>query len=294
MCVDVVLSGNIRPQFNQVEQIIDNYVLELGGSANIFASQLVKLGGRAGVIGRIGHDAFGKFTLERLRSIGVDTSRVSCHPSLKTGLGVALAETRDRAILTYLGTIDAVLPADLPDNLPAACRHWHIASFFLLGSLRPYWSHWVQRCKEAGLSTSLDTNWDPQNRWDGVTELLPFIDVFLPNEAEALSLTGETDLLKAGKRLAGRGPLVVVKRGDRGATAFKGNKTWHVHPSDFPAVPTVLVDSVGAGDNFDAGFMRAWLLGRDVDECLGWAHRCAVASLASPGGIQGQLCELVR
>ena len=220
MCVDLVLSGNVRPQFHQVEQLIEKYELELGGSANIFASQFARLGGRAGVIGWVGEDLFGDFALEKLRTLGVNTSRVKRHANLKTGIGVALAEPNDRAILTYLGTIDAVQPGDLPEAMLDSCRHWHLTSLFLLQSLADFWIGWVRLCKTRGITISLDTNWDPSNRWQGVTDLLPFVDVFLPNEAEAMALTGCTDVQEAGTKLASYGPFVVVKCGPKGAIAL--------------------------------------------------------------------------
>jgi len=291
MCVDLVLTGDVRPRFHQIEQIIENYELELGGSANIFACQLAKLGARVGVIGRVGLDALGEFVLQKLQETGVETSRVSRHPSLKTGLGVALADPQDRAILTYLGTIDAVQPRDLPDDMSAVACHWHIASYFLLRSLRGHWRDWIGRCKSAGITTSLDVNWDPENLWEGVTELLPLVDVFFPNENEAMAITGETDVLKAAQRLASFSPTVVTKCGKEGVIALKGSKKWEIHPSDIDTGPATVVDSIGAGDNFDAGFIRAWLLHRSMDECLALGHRCAVASLGCAGGIRGQLQE---
>jgi ribokinase len=293
MCVDLVVVGNVRPEFHQVEQIVGDYSLELGGSANIFASQLVKLGARVGVIGYVGRDAFGEFVLRELQEIGVDTSRVKKHAVLKTGIGIALAEGDDRAILTYPGSIDATHPEDIEETLLHSCRHWHIASYFLLRNLRSFWPQWIQRCREEGLTTSLDTNWDPENRWDGVVDLLPSIDVFLPNEAEALLLTGETDVWKAAKLLAEKGPLTVVKRGEKGAIVVRGNKTWQIKAADWPNPAFSLVDSIGAGDNFDAGFIRAWLLGCDIDSSLLLAHRCALSSLNCQGGIRGQLREVV-
>jgi sugar/nucleoside kinase (ribokinase family) len=291
MCVDLVLAGDVRPRFGQVEQIISDYVLELGGSANIFASQLTKLGGRVGLVGRTGQDALGGFCLKRLCTLGIDVSHVKMHSQRKTGLGVALAERDDRAILTYLGTIDATQPGDLSSDLLEISRHWHIASYFLLASLRGFWVEWAQRCKAARLTLSLDTNWDPENRWAGVMELLPVIDVFLPNQNEALAVAGEKDVLTAARRLAREGPLVVVKRGEEGAMAVLGNKTWDMPSRAMGLSPVKVVDTVGAGDNFDAGFIRGWLLRRDVRECLILGHRCAVASLTQPGGISGQLQE---
>ena len=291
MCVDLVLAGNIRPQFHQIEQIIGNYFVELGGSANIFATQLAKLGARVGVIGWVGSDAFGQFVIEKLRSLGVDASHVKTHPTLKTGLGVALTEPEDRAILTYLGTIDATRTADLPGDPASASRHWHIASYFLLTVLRHYWTEWISRCKRAGLTVSLDTNWDPEDRWEGVLELLPMVDVFLPNEAEALRLTGQDDVRTAAERLGRLCPVVVIKRGDKGALAIKDRKFQELRPEDFQGKPVEIIDAIGAGDNFDAGFIYGWLHRLSIKECLELAHRCAVASLGAPGGIQGQLRE---
>jgi ribokinase len=293
MCVDLVVSGNVRPEFHQVEQIVGDYSLELGGSANIFASQLAKLGARAGVLGYVGADMFGEFVLQELDQIGVDTTRVKKLASLKTGIGIHLTEKHDRAMLTYPGSIDATHAEDLDETLLHSCRHWHLASYFLLQNLRSSWPHWIQKCRTTGLTTSLDTNWDPDQRWDGVADLLPYIDVFLPNETEALSLTGETDTWKAARRLAAYGPLTVVKCGEKGAIAVKGNQTWQIQGSECQDSALSIVDTTGAGDNFDAGFIRAWLLGHDIDFSLRLGHRCALSSLGSPGGIRGQLQQFV-
>jgi ribokinase len=293
MCVDLVVSGNVRPEFHQFEQIVGDYSLELGGSANIFASQLAKLGARSGVVGCIGRDMFGEFALRELEKIGVDTRHVRKRASLKTGIGIALTEKNDRAILTYPGSIDATHAEDVDEALLHSCRHWHIASYFLLRNLRFFWPQWIEKCRKAGVSTSLDTNWDPDKRWDGVADLLPCIDVFLPNEAEALSLTGETDVWKAAMLLAAMGPLTVVKCGENGAIAVKGDQTWQIKGSDCQDSPLSVVDSTGAGDNFDAGFLRAWQLGYGIDFSLRLGHRCALSSLSGPGGIRGQLQEFV-
>jgi len=293
MCVDLVVRGNVRPEFHQVEQIVGDYSLELGGSANIFASQLAKLGARTGVLGYVAADMFGEFALQALEQIGVDVTRVKKLSSLKTGIGIHLTEKHDRAILPYPGSIDATHAEDLDDTLLHSCRHWHHASYFLLRNLRSSWPDWMQKCRKMGLTTSLDTNWDPDKRWDGVADLLSCINVFLPNEAEVLSLTGETDAWKAARLLASYGPLIVVKRGEKGAIAVKGNQTWQINGSECQDSPLTIVDTTGAGDNFDAGFIHAWLLGYDIEFSLRLGHRCALGSLSSPGGIHGQLQEFV-
>jgi len=177
--VDLVLAGNVRPQFRQVEQLIDDYILDPSGSAIIFATQFAKIGGRVGVAGWVGRDVFGEFVLANLNSLGVDTAHVQRHDTLKTGISVELTERDDRAILTYLGTIDAFEPFELTGHLLATTQHWHVACYFLLRKLRSHWKSWLERCRAEKLTTSLDTNWDPEDRWEGVIEILPLVDVFL-------------------------------------------------------------------------------------------------------------------
>lgn len=289
LCVDLVLTGDVVPRFGQAEQLVAGYDLELGGSATICAGQFVKLGGTAGILGALGTDPLGAFAAARLSELGVVTDRVSRPAGARTGLGVALVKPDgDRSMLTYTGAIDATTPDDLTDDLPALAHHWHVASFFLLSSLRDSWPSWLRRCREAGLTTSLDTNWDPAERWEGVREILPLIDVFLPNAAEACAIAGDSTVEAAGRRLARYGPTVVVKQGADGATAFHGTEMTDLDLRDEPP-PTTILDSIGAGDCFDAGFLRGWTLGWSTEECLRLGHRCGRASLSAAGGFRGQL-----
>ncbi|HWR50118.1 MAG TPA: carbohydrate kinase family protein [Bryobacteraceae bacterium] len=286
MCVDLLLRGDVRPRFGQVEQIIEDYRLELGGSSNIFASQFAKLGGSVCVIGWVGADAFGDAVVAKLADAGIDISLVRRSAALKTGLGVALTEQNDRAILTYLGTIDAIGPEDLDGRLLTSCKHWHVASYFLMNRVRSCWPRWFAECRAANVTTSLDPNWDPEERWDRLWDVLPLIDVFLPNEAEAIAIAAEDSLETAGEKLASACGVVVVKRGAEGAIAFAAGRRYE---APRPLLEAPAVDTVGAGDNFDAGFLRGWLLGWDIPRSLELATHCAVASLAAPGGVENQL-----
>jgi sugar/nucleoside kinase (ribokinase family) len=284
LCVDLILSGgDIVPEFGQVEKLVGEYTLEMGGSCSIFACQAARLGLKVAILGRVGRDAFGELILARLTEAGVETQFVDTDPSLKTGLGIALCKDNDRAILTYPGTITAVQPADVTDKLLALARHLHHGSYFLQTPLRPHISDIFSRARQLGLTISLDTNWDPEDRWDGVAELLPLVDVFLPNEQEAGRITKDgtgnviRDLHKLGV------PLVVVKRGSAGAVVSDGRQliTQEVEPVSGG-------DSVGAGDSFDAGFLAGWLRGLPLAESLRLGSACGRSVAAQVGGVAGQ------
>jgi ribokinase len=288
MCVDLIIRGNVRPRFHQVEQLVTDYELDIGGSANIFACQMAKLGLRTKVIGKVGKDTFGAHLLQLLAREGVDTSAIKIEPDLRTGLGVTLVEPHDRAILTFIGSIDSVTAADLPLNPGKFCAHWHVASYFLLTHLWEVWPKFFRKAQDQGVTTSLDPNWDPSENWAGLDVLFGHVDVFLPNEVEILAITGDTDLLAAARRIAHLGPLVVVKRGADGALAVTDNEVVELTRADIRPVAGI-VDSVGAGDNFDAGFLYSWMKGHAFIDSLKNGHRCASSSLTYLGGRRGQV-----
>jgi ribokinase len=291
LCMDVILQGNTRPQFSQVEQLIGDYALELGGSATITAGQFANLGGKVGIMAVVGDDLFGQFLLEGLQKLNVDVSRVRVDASMKTGVGFALAEPGDRAILTYLGTIDALRPSDFTEDLKRVARHWHVAGYFLMQGLKDFWPGWLRELKASGVTLSLDTNWSPGGEWESVKELLPVVDIFLPNDAEAKAITAQSDVEEAGRALAAYGCLAVVTCGKNGAMAFKGDKVWKSEPM---RADVTVVDTTGAGDCFDAGFIRAWQLGWEIPRCLELAMRCGRANVHAAGGFKGQLREIVK
>lgn len=285
--VDLVLSAaDLRPRFGQVEQLVERYELELGGSCCIFACQAARLGLRVAILGRVGADAFGQLALARLAACGVDTRYVVVDPAQTTGLSVALCENDDRAILTYLGTFSALTPDDVSDELLAQARHLHHGSFFLHTGLRPAMPAIFQRARQLGLSISLDPNWDPDERWNStLAETLALCDICLPNEQEALRIAGEPVLEQAVARLRAQVPMLVLKRGGAGAAVYTANETYTAPVA--PAAPGG--DSIGAGDSFDAGFLAAWLRGMPLQRCLALANACGRAVAGATGGLNGQL-----
>jgi ribokinase len=287
MCVDLIVEmGDAMPLFGQVEQWVPDYFLEMGGSTCIFACQAAKLGLRTAILGRVGDDAYGRLVLGRLQESGVDTTHVAVDAGLKTGLGIALCRTGgDRAILTYGGSLNAVYPPDVSDAFLALGRHLHYGSYYLQTNLLADAPEILARARQLGLSVSLDTNWDPAETWDGgLREALRHTDVLFPNDQEARAIAGLGDVEEAVAALAATVPIVAAKLGSEGALVL--------HRSERLRVPTEplahVVDTIGAGDSFDAGFVAGWLRGLPLERCAAIGNACGRATTQARGGVMGQ------
>jgi sugar/nucleoside kinase (ribokinase family) len=279
---DILLTGDVTPEFGQVEKLVDDLAIHAGSSAAILAAGAARLGLRVLFSSRVGDDLLGHFLIDALREVGLEPSHVTVDHGIKTGATLLLSRGRDRAMLTYPGSIAAVGPGDYRCEWLNDCRHLHLASPFLLTRLRPYMSELAQAARAAGLSVSLDTNWDPSGRWE-LEDLWPHVDVFLPNEAELCAVTHCTSLDEALERMGTRVPVVVAKRGPAGAVARRGDEY-----AEVPAYDVPVHDTTGAGDTFDAGFLAAWLRGLSLRECLAVGSVCGSLTTSQPGGFNGQ------
>ena len=281
---DLILTDpDLSPRFGQAEVLVQDAALTPGSSSVIFACGAARLGLKVAFVGVVGDDIFGQFMLDALDSRGVDTSHITVDPGQKTGLTVILNRVNDRAMLTHLGAINALRSEQIPDGLLSQGRHLHLASYFLQTNLQPDVPDLFQRARALGLTTSMDTNWDPDERWIGVHEILPFTNVFLPNDNEAFALTKESDVEVAARKLADTAEVVAVKLGSAGAIAM----TCEAHVRA-PAIPVRVVDTVGAGDTFDAGFIYGYLQGWSLDRALRLGIACGSLSTQKSGGLEGQ------
>lgn len=286
--LDLVLRGDVVPRFGQAEQLLTSADLVLGSSAGICASGLARLGLDVALVARVGGDVFGDETLRLLADNGVDTTSV-LRTAAPTGVSVILSAAGDRAILTLTGAMTMLSFDDIRSAIAGSAEgHLHVASLFLLPELAAALPGLLADARAAGLTTSLDTNWDPAERWDGVEACLPHLDVFLPNAAEAMaiarSIGGQpADAQAAARILAAHGPIVVVKDGAAGGFAVAGDELFRA-----AGLTVDVVDTTGAGDSFDAGFLRAWLAGEDVATCLRWGTAAGSLSTRGAGGTGGQ------
>jgi len=293
MPLDVCVVGEINPDLilygvpaqlkPEEEALLERFRLTLGSSSAIFAHNLAVLGTRVGRVSKIGADSLGKMAFDWLVNAGVDLTRVRVATGCaSTGLSVILAQPEHRFILTYPGTMFELSRADLDLDYIFSARHLHLSSYFLHRALRPHITDLFREAKAKGLSTSLDTNDDPEGKWGNeLLQVLPFVDLFFPNEREAKKVAGTENLQEAIDKLAQLCQFVVVKLGLCGAVARKGSEEWRR-----AGMRVASVDPVGAGDSFDAGFIHRYLQGAAPQECLDYADVAGAFSTTCEGGTE--------
>ena len=280
---DLILSGDVVPEFGQVEKLLDSATLVIGSSSAIFACGAARLGLQVAFIGVCGDDIFGRFMLDEMQKRNVNIENVIRVPGGSTGLSVILNQETDRAILTHPGMITALRAEDVTDLLLRQTRHIHVASYFLQIALQSGLPNLFQRAKAFGLTTSLDTNYDPSEKWVGFDELLSVTNVFLPNEKEAVSLAGEANVDLAVSKLGSRVEALAVKLGAIGALGVQGGQMVRV-----ASIPVNVIDTVGAGDSFDAGFLYGYLHDWELEKSLRLACVCGALSTQKAGGTEAQ------
>jgi sugar/nucleoside kinase (ribokinase family) len=282
--VDLILQGYSAFPEPGKEVLVDDFSMVLGSASAICAMGLARLGTPVAFLSRVGDDPWGRYCLECLQGRAIDVSRVVRDPDLKTGVTVAVTSSRDRALVSYLGSIAALQGKDVSDGAFAGFSHLHVSSYFLQQGLRPGLEDVFARATRAGLTISLDPGFDPSESWsDDLRRTLSQVDVFLPNEVELAGITRTSDVAEALRTLANGRTRTVAKLGREGAATIDDGRLLRVPP--FPIEP---VDTTGAGDSFDAGFLHAWLQGQPVQSALRLGAACGALSTLGLGGTARQ------
>jgi sugar/nucleoside kinase (ribokinase family) len=281
--LDLIMYGLPAIMPMERELIGTDFQLTLGSSSAILAHNLAALGGHVGFVTLVGGDALGEIAMERLRASGVDLSRVRVsEDGTATGVTLLLPHGRERHILTYPGTMSELRIGDLDIEYLKRAKHFHLSSLFLLRSLEPDLPALFKDLKDAGLTISLDTNDDPSGHWGGVfDELLEYVDILLPNEREACRIAKRETVNEALEVLARRVPCVAVKCGSRGSIVRVDGKTFSAD-----GVSVIPVDTIGAGDSFNAGFLFGWVKGWPPDECAYAGNVTGALSTLRVGGTE--------
>lgn len=262
------------------EKLAQNLQIALGGSSAITAFNLSSLGAKVSFIGVVGTDSFGSVVKERLAAGRVDLTLLRRTEREKTGITVWFDRSGKRAGITYLGTIPLLRPADIPLDQLRRGRHFHVGHYFLLKNLHAKAATVFAEAKRLGLTTSLDCNYDPAEKWDSnIRKVLQHVDIFFPNEQEASLLTGCKRVEDAARELGKLARTVVVKLGARGVLVFTEGETFRV-----AALKVRAVDTTGAGDSFNAGFLARFLRGAPIRECAQAGVAAAARCVRKVGG----------
>ena len=274
------------PQLGQ-EVLVEDCTLTLGSATAICAVGMARLGNAVKFAALVGQDSWGDFCTAWLERAGIDTSGVRHDASVKTGITVSITSAKDRAFVTYLGSMSIFRAEHLAPGVMDGCGHLHISSFFLQHSLRPDCRALFAEAHRRGMTTSLDPGFDPTEQWDsGLKETLEEVDVFFPNEVELRGVGGSGNFEECLRRLDNGRTLVVAKLGRDGCMALDGGNTVSV-----PAFTVQAVDTTGAGDSFNAGFLHAWLRRRPLREAMRFGAACGALSTRAMGGTGSQATE---
>jgi sugar/nucleoside kinase (ribokinase family) len=280
--VDIVMSGfAAMPKLGE-EVECERLQYEAGGGAAITACGLAKLGCKTALLAVVGKDDSDWFR-RRIADCGVDVSHLMLHESEPTATTVSVSTNIDRAFFTYRGA-NKLLPELFSD--PAfrqtlqQARHVHVAHALAPNTLLAL----ANELHDAGTTLSLDVGWSEDwLRDERSLRALKSIDLFLPNEREAELMTKQSEPEAMLQAFANAGlPTVALKLGANGSALL------HAGKQSFAAAQTVTaMDTTGAGDCFDAGFLFAWLNGKTPMECLRIANICGALSTRALGGIAG-------
>ena len=279
--IDLIMSGFASWPQPGTEAFAQELHREVGGGAAIAACGLARLGSRVALFGMVGQD--GDWFAARLNDLGVITSRLRFDAEEPTAVSVAISTPADRTFLTYHGP-NVRFPQMLAEEAASGgfvnARHFHLNWAPDLATAADLFT----AIRSQGCSISLDVGWhenwlaDPRS-----LALLPLIDIFFPNEVEANRMTGEDDPVKMLRRMASAGARrVALKRGADGATLL-----WDGDILEVKACPVMAIDTTGAGDCFNAGFLHFWLRGEPPLTCLRAGNLCGGASTEQAGGVSG-------
>lgn len=279
--VDIILNRiDGFPEMGK-EKLARDFVVTLGSSSAIFASNLATLGAKVAFLGKIGKDQFGSLIEDSLKSKGVDTQFLVHADNYQTGATVVLNYEMDRAMVTHPGAMEHLEEKEVRNDILTEARHLHVSSIFLQPALKQDIVALFQRAKAFGLTTSLDPQWDPAEVWDlDLPKLLPHVDVFLPNRKELMNLTGTDSVEKGIDAIRQYANIIAVKDGENGAILS--------HKGGIVRKPAYLnrevVDCIGAGDSFDAGFISQYINGEPPHKCLEFANLTGAVNTTEAGG----------
>lgn len=266
-------------------QEVETEVMEtfVGGGAALFTLGLGKLGLRPVFQGSVGNDCYGAFILEEVRKNNVDDSLITISETEKTGISISFTNKNDRSFLTYRGTnagLD-IMQADVEKI--ARAGHIHITGYEGKKNHDRYLAFLKKIKEKTDTTVSLDVGWDPTGAWSqDIYQLFPYIDVLFMNETESVHYSRMSAPREAAEEFAKKGPIAVMKLGSKGSIAVQEGRFYEAASYKVEAV-----DTTGAGDSFNAGFIYGFIKKKSISECLCYGNGCGALSVTALGGNSG-------
>lgn len=280
--VDLILNRiDGEPEIGK-EKFAQDMILTLGSSTAIFAANIATLGTNTGFVGMIGKDSFGQLIKQSLSEKGVNTDLLIETDQYASGATICLNYNEDRANITYQGAMDVMSFKDIDKNIIDNTKHIHISSIFMQSGLRKDLIDILSYACQQGITTSLDTQWDPSEKWDfDYSAILPYVTVFIPNEKELLLLTQSSNLDEAIEKIKPYMNICVIKRGNKGSLLIN-NVGLRLNKEAFLNIN--VVDAIGAGDSFNAGFIHKFIQGLSSEDCQQFGNLMGAVNTTAPGG----------
>ncbi len=263
------------------EIVANTFHLTLGSSSAIFSCNLSSLGSKVAFMGKIGKDDFAVTVESSLKQKNVNTDFILKSKDYKTGATIVMNYDMDRANITFPGAMEHLRESEISDDILKCAKHLHLSSVFLQSALKKDIVRLFKRAKSFGLTTSMDPQWDPDETWElNLQQLLPVVDIFLPNVLEFQFLTNSEDIKSGLKKVAPIANCIVIKDGENGAHLWNNGKL--VSKPAF--LNHTVTDCIGAGDSFDAGFIHKFLQGKPLQECLEFGNITGAINTTASGG----------
>jgi len=281
--IDIILaSTHETPQFGR-EISLPKMEVRIGGSTANTVTELAKLGLKACLIGKIPEDVFGHYLIEKLQEIGVECLLPETSHKERTGITVSVVhKSGDRAMITYPGTNAKLSYGNVQQHLKTLRgKHFHLGGFFLLESLKGKPVAEIFKEAKKTMTTSLDPGWDiegwTKQNLEALYATLKHVNIFFPNESEALMTAQTQNLAKARETILTLGPkIVVTKLGEKGCYVATEEKMFHT-----PAFKIRAVETTGAGDVFNAAFIYGFLKGWELRNVAVFANAVGAMRISS-------------
>ena len=289
---DIIALGelNVDLILNQIEgepevgkeKFAKQMTLTLGSSTAIFAANAAALGAKVAFCGMIGDDSFGDLVESSLKAKGVDTRFLIRQNKYATGATICMSYDEDRANLTYQGAMDYMSLEDIDPEVFKAAKHIHISSIYMQSGVKRDLKKILELCKENGVTTSLDSQWDPAEKWDmDWKTILPLVTVFMPNETELKFLTRCETLDEALEAIRPYVNAAVIKCGSKGSILMRKGQPDRKQDA---LLNKNVVDCIGAGDSFNSGFIARLAAGDDLVRCQEYGNMTGAVNTTAAGG----------